>query len=377
MAPETLLVHGGEPRPGPGEPVVFPLFQSATFALGGETLRYARLSNTPTHDVLHAKLAALEGGEAALSAASGLAALSSALLGLLRPGERMLALEGLYGGTHALLAREVERLGIGVDLVPVDDPAAWERAVGERTRLFLLESTTNPLCRVPDLEAARELGRRRGLVTLVDNTFPTPLGLRCAAFGFDLVVHSATKYLNGHSDLVAGALVGRAALVERARATLALLGGSLDPHAAFLLLRGTKTLAVRLARQSGTALGLARALERHPAVRRVHHPGLPSHPDHERAARLLRGFGAMLSLELAGGEPAARRFVEALRLFVHAPSLGGVESLVVRPAESSHRGMTPEEQARLGVDGGLVRLSIGLEDEEDLRRDLEQALSSS
>lgn len=371
---DTLFVRGGEPHPGPGEPVVFPVHQSATFAVG-EPLRYARLGNTPTHEVLHAKLALLEGAEAALSTSSGMAALACAILGCVRAGERVLALEGLYGGTHALLAKQIAPLGIEVVLVPADEPEAWAGAIDERTRLFLLESTTNPLCRVPDLEAARDLGRRRGVLTLIDNTFPSPLGFRAAEFGFDLVAHSATKYLNGHSDLIAGALCGRSEPLERARSALALLGGALDPHAAFLLLRGTKTLPVRLERQSRSALELAHRLEAHPLVRVVHHPGLAAHPDHARAARLFRGFGAMLSFEPVGGEAAARRFLDALGLFVHAPSLGGVESLAVRPAESSHRGMSAEELARLGVSGALVRLSIGLEDVRDLADDLEQALA--
>ena len=229
--------------------------------------------------------------------------------------------------------------------MPGDDPAAWERALTPRTRAFYLESMTNPLVRVADLPAAASFARSRGLVAIIDNTFATPLGFQPLRRGFDIVVHSATKYLNGHSDLIAGALMGPLERVRSAKRTLDHLGGSLDPHACFLLQRGLKTLAVRFRQQCATSLALAQFLEKHPAVARVNHPGLLSHPQHARARELFAFFGAMLSFELRGGAAAAGQMFARLTLPLHAPSLGGPETLVTRPAASSHVGLSPEERA--------------------------------
>lgn len=379
MKPDTLLVHAGEPRPRTNGAVVTPIYQSSTFeeteARGYHDIRYARLSNTPTHDVLHAKLAALEGAEAALATASGMAAVSAALFSTLRAGDHLLAQEGLYGGTHDLVVHDLAGLGITHTFVPGDDPAAWERALTPRTRAFYLESLTNPLLRVADLPAAVAFARARGLVSIVDNTFATPLGYRPLRQGFDLVVHSATKYLNGHSDLIAGALMGSAERVRAAKRKLDHLGGSLDPHACFLLQRGMKTLGVRFRQQCATALQVAQFLEGHAAVARVNHPGLPSHPHHARARELFAHFGAMLSFELRGGAEAAERMFTRLSLPLHAPSLGGPETLVTRPAASSHAGLSPEERAHIGIADGLVRVSIGLEAPEDLIEDFGRALA--
>jgi len=380
MRPDTLLVHAGEPRPRDGGAVAMPIYQSSTFeeteGRGYHDIRYARLSNTPSHDVLHAKLAALEGAEAALATASGMAAISAVLFSNLKAGDHLLAQQGLYGGTHDLMTRDLPRLGIEVTFVAGDDPAAWRKAVTPRTRLFYLESMTNPLVRIGDLPAAAEFARERNLVSVIDNTFATPLAFRPLRHGFDLVVHSATKYLNGHSDLIAGALMGTAARVREAKHMLDHLGGSLDPHACFLLHRGLKTLGVRFRQQCATALQIAQFLEKHRAVERVNHPGLPSHPQHGRAREIFAQFGAMLSFEPKSGVAAAERMFSRLKLPLHAPSLGGPETLVTRPAASSHSGLSPEDRARIGITDALVRVSVGLEAPEDLIEDFDQALAA-
>jgi cystathionine beta-lyase/cystathionine gamma-synthase len=384
---DTQLVHAGEPLPRYGGAVTMPVFQSSTFEHGGQgrydDVRYLRLSNTPNHAVLHDKLAAIEGGEAALVTSSGMAAISAALLTVLRPGDHLLAQRTLYGGTHDLLTNTLTRWGVEHDFVDAADPQAWAAALRPTTKAFYVEALTNPLLEVADLPAVARFARDRGLVSMIDATFATPVLLRPIALGFDLVLHSATKYLNGHSDLVAGAVIGSAARVEDVRRTLNLLGGSLDPHACFLLHRGLKTLGVRMRQQCATALAVARALHEHPRVRRVYYPGLPSHPGHERARELLRGgFGGMLSFELEadpaegadGAVQAAERFMARVRLPVDAPSLGGPETLMTRPALTSHAGLHPEVRRGLGIGDGLVRLSVGLEDVGDLVTDLQQAL---
>jgi len=378
MKTDTLLVHAGEPRPRAGGAVAMPIYQSSTFeeteGRDYHDIRYARLSNTPSHEALHAKLAALEGAEAALATASGMAAVSAALFSVLRTGDHILAQDGLYGGTHDLIVHDLPRLGIEHTFVPGDDPSAWERALTPRTRAFYLESMTNPLVRVADLPAAASFARSKEMVAIIDNTFATPLAFSPLRRGFDLVVHSATKYLNGHSDLIAGALMGSTERVRAAKKTLDHLGGSLDPHACFLLQRGLKTLGVRFRQQCATALAVAAFLETHRAVARVNHLGLSSHPHHTRARELFAHFGAMMSFELRGGAKAAEKMFARLTLPLHAPSLGGPETLVTRPAASSHVGLSPEERARIGIGEGLVRVSIGLEDPADLIEDFGRAL---
>lgn len=377
---DTQLIHAGEPRPRVEGAVTMPIFQSSTFESGGEDrydeIRYLRLNNTPNHVVLHDKLAALEGGEAALVTASGMAAISATLLAHLRPGDHLLAQRTLYGGTHALITGHLARWGVEHTFIDVDEPGTWADAVRPTTRALYVEALTNPLLQLADLPALAQFARARSLVSMIDATFVTPVLLRPLSLGFDLVLHSATKYLNGHSDLVAGAVVGTAERVGAIRHTLDLLGGCLDPHACFLLQRGLKTLGVRVRRQCDTALALARALHEHPAVARVLYPGLPAHPDHARAQALLHGgFGAMLGVELRGGVEAAQRFVSRMHLPVDAPSLGGPESLVTRPALTSHAGLDPEVRRGLGIADGLIRVSVGLEDPRDLVADLTEALS--
>jgi len=374
---DTRLVHAGTPEPRVGGAVVTPIFQSSTYEMDGaaeyDAIRYLRLSTTPTHAALTARLAAIEGAEAALVCASGMAAISVTLLGLLSAGDHLLAQDQVYGGTASLLGEDLPRLGIAVTRVNATRPDAWAAALRPETRLFYVEGLTNPLLEVTVVAAVAAFCREHGLLAVIDNTFLSPVNLRPLEHGFHLVLHSATKYLNGHSDLVAGAVAGSAELVARVLHAQNHLGGSLDAHACFLLDRGLKTLALRVRRQNQTALALARALAGHPAVRRVRYPGLPEHPGHARAAELFDGFGGMLAFEAASAR-AAERFLDAVQLAVHAPSLGGVETLVVRPSRSSHAGLSPEARAALGITDATIRVSVGLEDPDELIEDFGAAL---
>jgi cystathionine gamma-synthase/cystathionine gamma-lyase/cystathionine beta-lyase len=375
---ETLAVHGGERRPGPEGSVVFPIYQGTIYGVepGADygDIKYHRLSSTPSQVYLHDKLAALEGAEAALATASGMAAASTTLLTTLRAGDHVIASDVLYGATHGLLTHYAQRLGWTYTLVDATAPESWNSALTPGTRAFLVETISNPVIRVARLREVVSFARRHGLVSIVDNTFASPVNLRPLELGFDLVFHSATKYLNGHSDLVAGCVMGAADRIEAVRETLNHFGGSLDPHAGFLLARGLKTLAVRVRAQNANALAVARMLESHPKVAAVNHPGLETHPDHEYAAGLLSGFGGMLSFRLTGGVEAAETLLGALQLPAAAPSLGGVESLITRPVVTSHSGMRPEDRERVGITADLVRLSCGIEHTDDLLADLTQAL---
>ncbi|HKQ63026.1 MAG TPA: aminotransferase class I/II-fold pyridoxal phosphate-dependent enzyme [Candidatus Polarisedimenticolaceae bacterium] len=380
---DTRLIHAGEPRPRLEGAVVLPIFQSSTFEMGDleegpgyHQVRYIRLNNTPTHLALHGKLASLEGTEAALVTASGMSAISTTLLTVLAPGQHLLAQNCLYGATHEFIHHDLAALGIASDFVPGDDPAAWKAKLRPTTRAIYVETMSNPLLEVPDLEAVVAFAREHGLVSLIDNTFASPINFRPCEHGFDLALHSCTKYLNGHNDLVAGAVLGSRELVERVRLRLNHLGGALDPHACWLLHRGIKTLGVRVRQQNANALALARALAEHPAVARVNYPGLPAHPGHARARALFEGFGGMLSFEPRSGLAATRSFLRAVRVPLVAPSLGGVETLVVLPAQTSHAGMTPEERRAVGVTDSLVRVSVGIEAAADLIADFRQALDS-
>ncbi len=386
----TRLVRGGEPQPPIHGAVTLPIFQTSTYEhhdgdkFSYDDLRYARLSNSPTHDGLHAKLAAAGESEAALVTSSGMAAISTALLSVLGQGDHMLAQDTLYGGTLALLTQDLPRLGIDVSFVDSRDPASWEAELRPSTKAFYVEALSNPLLQLTDLHAVVAFARARGLVSLADNTFLSPACLCTVPLGFDLELHSATKYLNGHSDLIAGAVLGTAERVHQVRLRLNHLGGSLDPHACFLLYRGLKTLGLRVERQCANALALARFLEEdsqvaQPRVSRVLYPGLDEgaqkHPQAELARRLLpHGQGGMLAFELSGGPEAAETLFQHLQIATIAPSLGGVETLVTRPATTSHAGMAPDARRAAGISDGLVRVSVGIEDAEDLVADFQQAL---
>ncbi|MFT3769830.1 MAG: aminotransferase class I/II-fold pyridoxal phosphate-dependent enzyme [Minicystis sp.] len=377
---ETQAIHAGEPHPRIHGAVAMPIFQSATFEYtepsGYHDLRYIRLNNTPNHVAVQAKLAALEGAEAALITASGMAAISTTLLTLLRPGDRLLAQRGLYGGTHGFVTHELRDLGIEVDLFDAGDPASFAAALRPGTRAVYVETITNPLVEVADLRAVAAFAKERGLVAIIDNTFASPFNFRPIEHGFDVVLHSCTKYLNGHSDLVAGAVVGKRETIEAVTHRLNHFGGCLNPETCALLHRGMKTLALRVAAQNANALALARALERSPAVARVHYPGLESHPGHARAQALFRGFGGMLSFEPRGGLAAAEALLSRLTIPLVAPSLGGVETLIILPSKSSHAGIAPDERRAMGITDELVRVSVGIEAVEELIEDFEQALRS-
>ena len=376
---DTLAVHGGEPRPGPEGSVVYPIYQGTVYTpepdTGYHDLPYIRLNSTPSQRYLHDKLAALEGAEAAVATASGMAAVTTTLLSVLRAGDHVLASDCLYGGSHDFLTQHAENLGWRYSFVDAGRPETWSAARTPQTRAFLVETITNPLMRVGLLREIADFGRREGLLTVIDNTFATPVNFRPLRAGFDLCVHSATKYLGGHSDLVAGAVMGRAELIGRVRQTLNLLGGSLDPHAGFLLARGIKTLALRVRAHNDNALALAGFLAGHPKVAAVNYPGLASHPDHGHAAELLSGFGGMMSLRLRGGEPAALALLDAVRLPYVAPSLGGVETLITRPVATSHAGMAAADRERLGITPDLIRVSCGVEGARDLIADFDQAMA--
>lgn len=376
--PGTLAVHAGSgPDPGTGA-VVTPIYQSSTFLYpaGDRALQYTRYGNNPTQTAVHEKLAALEGAEAALALSSGMAAIATAILSVCGRGDHIVAAPALYGGTHSLLDRELPRLGIEVTYAEDVDPAAWDRATRSETRLWLWEAISNPLLRVPDGPALAALARARGITTLVDATFASPIHQRPASFGVDLVMQSGTKYLGGHSDLIAGTLAGSAERIRRATELMHVLGGSIDPHAAFLLERGMKTLAVRMARHSENGRAVAEFLAGHPAVERAHYPTLPDHPDSEVAARVLTGgAGGVVTFvpRLTASETEA--LVGRFRWIELAPSLGGVESLVSMPSMTSHRMMPAEKRRERGIPDAMVRLALGIEDSSDLIDDLDRALA--
>jgi cystathionine beta-lyase/cystathionine gamma-synthase len=376
---ETRIIHDGEPRPRIQGAVAMPIFQSAMFEYAGETdyhdLKYIRLNNTPNATVLHAKLASLENAEAALVTSSGMAAISTTLLSFLSAGDHVLAQSCLYGGTHDFLTRDFASFGISYDFIDADDAASWAAKLRPTTKVIYVETLTNPLLELADLEAIARFARERGLVSIIDNTFATPVNFRPLEVGYDLVIHSCTKYMNGHSDIVAGAIMGGREHIDRIKHKLDHLGGSLDPHAAYLLHRGVKTLAVRVHYQNASALEIAKFLESRPEVSRVNYPGLASHPRHERARRLFAGFGGMLSFELGGGAAAGKRFIGRTTLPIKAPSLGGVETLLTMPTLTSHAGMEPAARRGLGISDGLIRMSVGLEATEDTIEDFGQALA--
>ncbi|HEX6357383.1 trans-sulfuration enzyme family protein [Actinophytocola sp.] len=373
---DTLAVHGGERVPGPEGSVVFPIFQGTVFTSEpGESyhdIKYHRLNSTPSQVYLHDKLAALEGAEAAVATSSGMAAVTTILHTLLGAGDHLLVSDVLYGGTHDFVTAHAARLGWEYSVIDPQAPDSWE--VRQNTRAILVETITNPLLRVGRLRDVVSFARTNGIVSVIDNTFASPVNFRPLVAGFDLVFNSATKYLNGHSDVVAGSVAGSTALVEKVRHTLNLYGGTLDPHAGYLLARSLKTLGVRVRQQNANALALAEFLVGSSKVGAVNYPGLPGHPDHEHASELLNGFGGMLSFRLAGGAEAAEVFLSALTLPAVAPSLGGVDTLITRPAFTSHAGMSAEDRAAAGITDDLIRLSVGIEDVEDLIADFATAL---
>jgi methionine-gamma-lyase len=381
----TLAIHAGEQRFRVGAPVGTAISRTANFTFESteEMKRWAEGKSSayiytrhgnPTLTIAEAKIAALEGAEDAIVAASGTAAISAALLSQLRAGDELIATRQLYGGSYRLLRDVFPRYGIVVRHVE-SDLAGIEKLINPRTKALYIETPTNPTLRLVDLSKAVAFAKEWGIVSIVDNTFASPVLQKPLQMGFNMVVHSASKYLAGHSDVIAGAAAGSAVLIRKVRENVIQLGGSMDPEAAFLLIRGMKTLEVRVERQCKNAMAVAKFLSKHPKVARVHYPGLPSHPDHNLARRQMRAYGAMMAFDLKGGLPAARRFCDRVRVFLLAASLGGVESLVILPIYTSHYKMSAAELRAAGVEPGTVRVSVGLEDPDDLVEDLRQALA--
>lgn len=381
----TLAIHAGEDRVRVGGPVGVSIARTSNFTFEStEVMKllaegkssayiYTRLGN-PTLTIAEEKIAALEGAEAAVVTASGAAAISSALLALLKAGDEVIVTRQLYGGSYVLMRDILPRYGIVVRYVDTDLHGI-EGLVNPRTKVLYVETPTNPTLRLVDLQKAAAFAKEWDLVSMVDSTFASPVLQKPIEMGFNLVLHSASKYLAGHSDVIAGAVAGSAGLIRLVRQNVIHLGGSMDPEAAFLLIRGLKTLDLRVERHCESAMKVAKFLAKHPKVARVHYPGLPSHPDHKLAKRQMRGFGGMLAFDMKGGLAAARRFCDRVEVFLLAASLGGVESLVVLPIYTSHNKMSAEELHAAGVAQGTVRMSVGIENPEDLIEDLRQALA--
>jgi cystathionine gamma-synthase len=385
MGPSTASVHAGEPRPKPAHALATPIVQTATFTFRdtqelkdhfegrNERVEYGRYGN-PTQRIVEAKLAALEGAEDCLLFASGMAAMTTALFAMLSRGTHVVVTDDSYRRTRQFLNQTLSRYGIEVSTVAASDYDAMEDAIRPTTRVLLSESPTNPYNRILDLERFAEIGRRHRVRTVIDATFATPYNVRPLEFGVDLVMHSATKYLGGHNDILAGAVLASRGLVAGVRDLLGVTGAVIDPFAAYLLARGLKTFALRMERQNANALALAEFLARHPRVAAVHYAGLSSHPEHAIAKRQMRGFGGVVSFEVVGDLDAASRVVDACRLPCIAASLGGVESLIEQPAVMSFYELTTEERRRIGISDNLIRYAVGIEDADDLIADLDQAL---
>jgi cystathionine beta-lyase/cystathionine gamma-synthase len=373
----TTAIHGGAPPSAPGTGVSSPIVQSVNYAQEAGTsegLLYTRYGNTPNAERVQRRLAMLEGSESALVLSSGMGATACAMLALLRSGDHLVSSSWIYGGTRKLFTEDLPGMGIEVTLVNPMEPRAWRRALKKTTRVVFLESPVNPTCRVLELGSLQHLAHSEGIALVVDSTFASPINFRPIEHGVDVVIHSATKYLNGHHDILAGVVCGNEPLIDEVRRKMIVWGQAPDPFACWLLERGLKTLDVRVKRQNQNAMQIAEWCSKRPEIAKVHYPGLPSHPDHEIAKTLLDGFGGMMAIELKGAGPAVVRFVKELKLFTYAASLGGVDSLVIEPRYSSHEHMSSEERAKIGIPDGFLRMSIGIENAEDLIADIEQAL---
>jgi cystathionine beta-lyase/cystathionine gamma-synthase len=373
----TTAVHGGAPRPEPGTGVSQPLVQSVNFAqeVGtSEGLLYTRYGNTPNAVRLQKRLAMLDGAESALVLSSGMAATACAMLALLRPGDHLISSAWVYGGTRKLFTEDIIGMGIEISFVNPVEPRGWRKALRNNTRVIFLESPVNPTCRVIELNSLQSLAHSEGIALVVDSTFASPVNFRPLEHGVDVVIHSATKYLNGHHDILAGVVCGSEPFIDEVRRKMTVWGQAPDPFACWLLERGLKTLDVRVKRQNENAMRVAEWCAKRSDIAKVHYPGLPNHPDHKIAKALLDGFGGMMAIELKGGGTAAARFAKKVQVFTYAASLGGVDSLVIEPRYSSHEHMTSEERAAIGIPDGFLRLSIGIENVEDLIADIEQAL---
>jgi cystathionine gamma-synthase len=381
----TLAVHGGEPRPKLGNALTTPIVQTATYTFADtqelhahfqgriEREEYGRYGN-PTQRIAERKLAALEGAEECLLFSSGMAAVTTTLYAVLGHGSHVVVTDDSYRRTRQFLTQTLHRYGIEVSVVPAGDYEAIEDSIRPTTRVLVSESPTNPYNKIVDMERFAGIGKKHRVKTLIDATFATPFNQRPLEFGIDIVLHSATKYLGGHNDLLAGAVLGSTELIGGIRSLQAVTGAIIDPLAAYFLVRGLKTFALRIARQNANAQALAEFLARHPKVDAVHYAGLPAHPHYEVARRQMRGFGGVISFEIAGDLEATSRVVDACRIPQIAPSLGGVESLIEQPALMSFYELSTEERLMVGIKDNLIRYAVGIEDSEDLIADLAAAL---
>src|SRR6266850_3809692 len=380
---ETEAVHGGKSLQKKNGPLATPIYQTSTFEVTDleEQARatytdmfYTRYGN-PTHTVAESAIAELEGAERALLFSSGMAAITTSILALVKAGDHIVAQRDIYGGVTKFLSQWLPKLGFETTFVDTNDIEQHARAIRPNTKILHIESPTNPIVKIVDLQKIAALAKERGVITTIDSTFATPINCRPAEWGIDLVLHSGTKYLAGHGDLICGVAAGRRELIEQIHKVRTTLGCSMDPHAAFLLLRGLKTLAVRVQRQNESALRIAEFLSRHSKVTRVHYPMLKGHPQYDLAKKQLADAGGVLSFEIDGSGEDACRVSEALNLFTLAPSLGGVDSLVSLPVLTSHAMIEPESRKKMGVTEQMIRLSVGIENVDDLIVDLEKGLA--
>jgi methionine-gamma-lyase len=388
QGPNTKIIHGGQHPDRETGAVSVPIYQSSTFAFesaehgaacfrGEPGYKYTRLAN-PTTEALERSIAFLEGGAGALGAASGMAAINSLYMTLLGSDTHLVAGDALYGPSRTIIETEYSRFGVEADFVDSSDPVNVERAMRPETALVYIETPANPTLKLTDIAACAEIAHANGSVLAVDNTFASPYLQNPIALGADIVVHSMTKFINGHSDVVAGMIVAAdEEMLERLRKVHVNLGGTMDPHQAWLVLRGIKTLGLRVEKAQANALTLARHLESHPAVDWIRYPGLESHPQHELAARQMRGPGGILSFGVVGGVAGGSRFIDAAELLVRAVSLGGVETLIEHPASMTHKGVPREERLEAGISDDLVRVAVGCEDVVDLLEDLDRALEQA
>jgi cystathionine beta-lyase/cystathionine gamma-synthase len=341
---------------------------------GAESLIYTRYGNTPNEEIVQKRIAMLEGAEAALVLSSGMGATACALLALLRPGDHLLSSSWIYGGTRKLFNEELASMGIEVSFANPDERRVWRNTVRQNTRVIFVESPVNPTARVLDIPQLAILAEQRGIAVVVDSTLASPINARPLSHGADVVIHSATKYLNGHGDILCGVVAGTSSYIEEVRRKMIIWGQAPDPFACWLLERGLKTLDVRVQRCNENAMRVAEWCSQRSEISKVHYPGLSSHPDHALAKKLLDGFGGLMSIELAGGAQAADKFIRRLRMITHASSLGGCDTLVIEPRFTSHAHMTSAERAKIGIPDGFLRMSIGIENADDIIADIAQAL---
>ncbi len=373
----TIAVRGGVKHRVAGSPVAQALVQSVNFVQEfgtGEGLLYTRYGNTPNEEIVQNRIALLEGAEAALVLSSGMGATACALLALLRPGDHLVSSAWIYGGTRRLFADEFVTMGIDVTFADPDERRVWRSSIRKNTRAIFVESPVNPTSRVLDITQIATMAKAQGVALVVDSTLASPINARPISQGADVVIHSATKYLNGHHDILCGVVAGTASYIDEVKKKMAVWGQAPDPFACWLLERGLKTLDVRVKRCNENAMRIAEWCTTRPEISKVHYVGLPSHQDHAIAKKMLDGFGGLLAIELAGGAAAADKFVRSTQLITYAASLGGVDTLVIEPRYSSHAHMTREARAAIGIPDGFLRLSIGIEDADDIIADIEQAL---